>query len=402
MAEMTRRKKQFLVFGLGAAGVLAVLVIVSELSQPGQIAEFAAPTSAVDTTLISDRTAAASPEMSWITQSRNELERIARQMAEANRVAEADRAAFARALEAVRRDYDRIIEQLIGKVAELEEGRAEAGLAPTAAAAPAPAGSPGGADFLSPRRPGRAAPAEPAAMPAVGAPAFVTAFALADRPVAEDDSEVTVYTLGDYVPAGSYMRAVVLSGADAATNVGSREDPIPVLFRITGPAVTAGYAARGGASVDLTGCTVIGSATGDLSSERVKVRLISMTCLNYNGTVLEVPVEGYMAGDGKAGVRGAVVSREGDLVRNAAIAGALEGLGSGISAAGSAVLGTDRNNAGQVLNATGAGMIGGGLGEAASALSAYYIDRAEQYQPVVSLYGGTRVELVFIRGVRLG
>ncbi|MBL4559022.1 MAG: hypothetical protein JKP98_23985 [Rhodobacteraceae bacterium] len=121
----------------------------------------------------------------------------------------------------------------------------------------------------------------------------------------------------------------------------------------------------------------------------MKVRLISMTCLNYNGTVLEVPVEGYMAGDGKAGVRGAVVSREGDLVRNAAIAGALEGLGSGISAAGSAVLGTDRNNAGQVLNATGAGMIGGGLGEAASALSAYYIDRAEQYQPVVSLYGGT-------------
>ncbi|MBL4559024.1 MAG: hypothetical protein JKP98_23995 [Rhodobacteraceae bacterium] len=99
MAEMTRRKKQFLVFGLGAAGVLAVLMIVSELSQPGQIAEFAAPTSAVDTTLISDRTAAASPEMSWITQSRNELERIARQMAEANRVAEADRAAFARALE---------------------------------------------------------------------------------------------------------------------------------------------------------------------------------------------------------------------------------------------------------------------------------------------------------------
>jgi conjugal transfer pilus assembly protein TraB len=43
----------------------------------------------------------------------------------------------------------------------------------------------------------------------------------------------------------------------------------------------------------------------------------------------------------------------------------------------------------------------GGVQQAASTLSEYYINRAEQYQPVISLHGGTNVELVFLEGVSL-
>lgn len=109
-----------------------------------------------------------------------------------------------------------------------------------------------------------------------------------------------------------------------------------------------------------------------------------------------------MAGSGKEGVRGHVVSREGANVRNAAIAGALGGLGKGLSAGATASLSQEDASVSQILQSAGAGTLVGGAEEAASTLADYYIKRAEQYQPVVSLYGGTKVELVFLEGVELG
>ena len=205
-------------------------------------------------------------------------------------------------------------------------------------------------------------------------------------------------TLRNYIPAGSYAPAVVLSGADAATNVVDRENPIPVLLRITGPAITAARGGGNGARVNIEGCTVQGSAIGDLSSERVRVRLLSLTCLGRGGTVIETEITGYMVGAGKEGVRGRVVSREGPLVGNAAIAGALQGLGSAFDVSD----GADGLDSVDEIAQTAAAAAGAGSVEtAASTLSEYYINRAEQYQPVISLNGGTPVEIVFLEGVAL-
>ena len=158
-------------------------------------------------------------------------------------------------------------------------------------------------------------------MPPMGA--FGQSFALNASAQAPVETATGRKSLRGYVPAGTYAPAIVLTGADAATNVRGREDPVPVLFRITGSGTTAGRSARGGARVALTGCTVQGSATGDLSAERVMVRLTTITCQNSDGTISEAAIRGYMTHSGKAGARGQVVSREGNLVNNAAIAGAL-------------------------------------------------------------------------------
>jgi len=123
-----------------------------------------------------------------------------------------------------------------------------------------------------------------------------------------------------------------------------------------------------------------------------------MTCLSGN-TVLEADIAGYMSGAGKAGVRGQVVSREGNLTKNAAIAGALSGLASGLSSTGDAVSGADTASLNDVLKSAGVASLAEGTAGAADTLADYYISRAEQYQPVVSLYGGTRVEIVFLEGV---
>ncbi|MEX0303785.1 MAG: TraB/VirB10 family protein [Leisingera sp.] len=346
----------------------------------------------------------------------NELEKQRKLVEKSRREAE-------QRAEAIRQEYDEPILQLIEKISELENQLAEAKSSPAAngpeqtfnAAAqlpgkdfltqgPAEIGP--GNDFIERRTPSRTATRRPGQTAGDGENAvarsnFGQSFTLATIEQPETD-EREIRRLGSYLPAGSYAPAVVLSGADAATNVSNRDNPIPVLFRITGSAVAAALGNSQPARVNLKGCTVQGSATGDLSSERVKVRLISMTCVNRQGEVLETKVAGYMAGSGKEGVRGHVVSREGANVRNAAIAGALGGLGKGLSAGATASLSQENASVSQLLQSAGAGTLAGGAEEAASTLADYYIKRAEQYQPVVSLYGGTKVELVFLEGVELG
>ncbi len=208
-----------------------------------------------------------------------------------------------------------------------------------------------------------------------------------------------------WLPAGAHAEAVVLAGVDASAGISSQGDPRPVLLRITGPAWTA---AEDGAAlqVDIDGCTVTGAAHGDLSSEKVYARLQTMTCAGPRpGTVVETPVAGFVAGSGKTGVRGPVVSREGALVEKAFLAGVVSGVGQGVSQAFQPQAVATGGGGAAVAN-TGLGDIGrAGLGAGASSagqkVADYMIRRAEQYQPVIQLQAGAKVTLVFLEGARI-
>ena len=208
-----------------------------------------------------------------------------------------------------------------------------------------------------------------------------------------------------YVPAGSYAEAVVLSGADASAGVQSQGDPRPVLLRLTSPAY--GAALAGVASIsDVEGCTVTGAAYGDLSSEKVYVRLQTMACAgDAPGTVVETPVSGFVAGGGQAGVRGPVVSREGALVQQAFLAGVFSGFGQSASQAfrPQAVLagGGTATFANTDIEDIGRAGLGAGAGTAGQEVSDYLIRRAEQYQPVIQLAAGVPVTVVFLEGAWL-
>ena len=207
-----------------------------------------------------------------------------------------------------------------------------------------------------------------------------------------------------WLPAGAHASAIVLAGVDASAGISSQGDPRPVLLRITGPAWTA---AEDGTAlqVDIDGCTVTGAAHGDLSSEKVYARLQTMTCAGPRpGTVVETPVAGFVAGSGKTGVRGPVVSREGALVEKAFLAGVVSGVGQGAAQAFQPQAVATGGSA-AVAN-TGLGDIGrAGLGTGASSagqkVADYMIRRAEQYQPVIQLQAGTKVTLVFLEGARI-
>lgn len=414
--QTDRKKAQYIVIGVLVALVLGLFVVMNALMRPPAGLGASAPEHVVDETIISDRTSNASPEMSWIRTGRIEMERLRKSLEEQSNTIKGLKAAHEKQLYDLREEYDGLLEQQIVKLSQFEEQLARAGqrgVAPAAqdptAAIPAAVQVPGGAesassagtDFIRRQTPTRTTGAQPA--PGTGqatASGFGQTFQLAALP--EEETELReIKHLANYLPAGSYAPAIVLTGADAATNVANRDNPIPVLFRITGPAVTTAARGKGAARINLKGCTVQGSATGDLSSERVKVRLLTMTCLNKRGEVLETKVSGYMSGSGKEGVRGHVVSREGPAVRNALVAGLLGGASSALESAGGAALGQEDASVSQILQGAGLGTIAGGAQSAANTLAEYYIQRAEQYQPVVSLYGGTRVELVFLEGVEL-
>ena len=210
--------------------------------------------------------------------------------------------------------------------------------------------------------------------------------------------------VSSWLPAGAHAEAVVLAGVDASAGVSSQGDPRPVLMRITGPAWTA---AEDGTAlkVDVDGCTVTGAAHGDLSSEKVYVRFRTMTCAGPKpGTVIETDVAGFVAGSGKTGVRGPVVSREGALVEKAFLAGVVSGLGQGVSQAfqpQAVATGTGAAVANTGLGDIGRAGLGAGASSAGQKVADYMIRRAEQYQPVVQLQAGTRVTLVFLEGARI-
>ena len=316
------------------------------------------------------------------------------------------------------RDNDRNARDVIDKYkAALDEAHVPA-TQRGQAGAPAPDGEP----FAPARTPRHSAPGA-ANVPGGTPPArLIESFTLdgpasgapgASRLLGDEPGTLDAKALSLWLPAGSHAQAVVLAGVDASAGISSQGDPRPVLLRLTGPAWTAAPGADGGAalSVDIAGCTVTGAAHGDLSSEKVYVRLRTMTCTAPGsgagegpGSVVETEVAGFIAGSGKTGVRGPVVSREGALVEKAFLAGLVSGVGQGVSGAFQPQA-VATGGAGAVANTgladIGRAGLGAGAASAGQKVADYMIRRAEQYQPVIQLRAGTRVTVVFLEGARL-
>jgi conjugal transfer pilus assembly protein TraB len=199
-----------------------------------------------------------------------------------------------------------------------------------------------------------------------------------------------------FVSAGTFVRAIALGGADASAGVTSQGNPTPMLFRL----LDEGTLPNGRKSL-LKNCVATAAAIGDISSERGAVRLERLSCTRRNGEVIEIPVEATVFGpDGKDGIRGRPLWREGALLQRAFAAGALSGISDGIaqsytSSSLNAWGGTTQTvDNGKILQYGAAN----GMSNAADKLADYNIKRAEQYHPVIQLSAGTVVDIVFLKG----
>jgi hypothetical protein len=216
-------------------------------------------------------------------------------------------------------------------------------------------------------------------------------------------TEGEFFKASEYVPAGAYAEATIISGVDASVGANAQSDPRPVLLRIKGPAISSIYDGNV-QKAELTGCLVTGAASGDLSSEKVYVKLVNMTCAKSEDLVYETAVKGYVAGQGKSGIRGNVISRAGDIVTKSFLAGLVGGFGQGLSSKVAPPLNfsngltTQGTMSSEDVAKKG---LGQGISNSGDRLANYFITRAEQYQPVVSIPSGIDVEVVFVEGFQL-
>ena len=201
-----------------------------------------------------------------------------------------------------------------------------------------------------------------------------------------------------YLPSGSFTRAVLLGGLDAPTGGQSQRNPQPVLLRLVDHAVLPN-AFRG----QVKECFVVGAGYGDVSAERAYIRTESLSCVTRSGAAIDVPVKGYVAGeDGKAGMRGRLVSKQGQILANALLAGVASGIGTAFQQSATTVsvspLGTTGTvDPGKQLQAG----LGTGVGKALDRLAQYYITLAEKVFPVIEIDAGRTVDVVLTQGITL-
>lgn len=200
----------------------------------------------------------------------------------------------------------------------------------------------------------------------------------------------------EFIPAGAFVRVAMLNGIDAPTGGQAQSNPLPVAFHVLDVASLPNKY-----QLDIRDCRVIGAAYGDLSSERTMIRTETMSCILGDGETIEMQVKGQAIGeDGKAGLRGRLVSKQGALLANALFGGALSGIGKAFqqSATTSTTSGlgvTQTIDPAQVSKAA----LGGGLSTAASQLAEYYLKAADKLFPILETDGGRVIELLITKGV---
>ncbi|EEX1006493.1 conjugal transfer protein TraB [Escherichia coli] len=205
-----------------------------------------------------------------------------------------------------------------------------------------------------------------------------------------------------FLPATSIITGVLITGLEAPTSMSSKSEPMPVTMRIKKDIIMPNNY-----TMDLRDCNLLGSAVGDLASQRAYIRATSISCVNSKGKAFDVKLEAYAVSenDGKNGIRGNLISRNGNAIAGSAVAGGLSALASSMSPSKVSSLNIDPNSKAEyespdfgALGAlAGAGAATGGLNR----LVDYYTSIAEQQWPVVEISPGRPITFVVQSGTTI-
>ena len=201
-----------------------------------------------------------------------------------------------------------------------------------------------------------------------------------------------------YLPPG-FMKARLLTGIDALASRDATSNPEPLIARVQAPAVLPNDV-----KANLSGCFVIGNATGSLAKERVEVQLVSLSCVDFDErSVVDQPIKGFFVDtDGKKGLSGRVVTRAGAALARSFIAGTISGMSQSVENTfgdtSVSALGTVRSlDAGDAAKSG----IAGGLSKSSDKLTDFYLDLARQAGPIVEVGAAKDVVVVIQEGVAL-
>jgi len=203
------------------------------------------------------------------------------------------------------------------------------------------------------------------------------------------------------IPAGTIIQGVLLNGLDAPTSRSAQKNPTPALVRIKHDAILPNKY-----KVDIKECFILSSGYGVMSTERANMRTEKMSCVLDDGTVLESAIDGYLVGqDGKVGVRGRLVSKQGQMIAKSLIAGLFSGMSSIMRPTSVTTLDIDPGKTGQWqmpnIGGVASSSLLGGASTATQNISKFYLDMAEEVFPVIEVDAGRKVTIILVNGANL-
>jgi len=189
------------------------------------------------------------------------------------------------------------------------------------------------------------------------------------------------------VPAGSYLKAKLLTGVEA-----SESRPVPVLlqadFFFVGPNKS---------KIDLSGCFIIAKSQGNLSIERVEMQANKISCVSKSGRMFEKELNGFMA-DGKDssfGITGLVNSKQDRVASVAFLSSIVQGIGSAIQQAQTQTQANALGGASSIVTGDQAKyMAAGGVSNAASLVTNWYLQHAQNLLPTINIGSGQDVWII--------
>lgn len=217
-----------------------------------------------------------------------------------------------------------------------------------------------------------------------------------------EEDEEDEKNVEEYVTSGSFARAVLMTGVVVGTGTNSASSPEPIMLRL----VDNGIFSKEYNTKQLKEAILIGSCSGDISSERARCRLETISLVNRDGSIIERSVKGWLIGeDGRPGVRGVIVDRSSDVARMAVVNGVLGGMAQFFqNQATNSVFPispiTGQQNALKGSKALQGGAYAG-AGNALEKLADFAIKRAEGMSPVIMISSGRVVDVVFRKGFSL-
>ena len=212
----------------------------------------------------------------------------------------------------------------------------------------------------------------------------------AQRERTEDQEQA----VGLEIPVGSLIEAVVITGLDAPTNQQTRHDPFPVLMRFKELGILPNRF-----TADVRECFLLASGYGDMSSERAYMRGETISCITEDGEAMEARFDSYAVGeDGKAGVRGRLVTKNGALIARALIAGFGSGLSEALNVSVVPVVANKKSDTVQFQDAFSPQALQkgavGGVQSALDKIADYYLTMAENIVPVIEIDAGRVITFV--------
>lgn len=205
-----------------------------------------------------------------------------------------------------------------------------------------------------------------------------------------------------WIPTGTMLPVKLLTGLDApgkSANLGG--EPHPVLMFVEDMSLLPNNV-----QMDMRECYVLGEGMGDLSEERAKIRAIGFSCVNpEKKTAVDIKLRGVVTGeDGKIGLRGPIVQREGAILAKALLAGFVNGISRIFMPYQQGFLvSSSPQQAFNFPDPSKVGMAGvaGGMGGAAQVLARHYSQLAKDIYPIIEIDAGRQGMLIVTEGREL-